>query len=74
MQTYTVVLIPDVESGGFTVLVAAMPGCITHGETIDDALEQARDAIAAHIHGEDVATFVERERSMQIIIANVSVA
>ncbi len=53
-----VVLIPD-ETGGFTVEVPSLPGCISEGETVDEALDNIRDAIALHIesltaHGEPV--------------------
>lgn len=54
--TYTVILSSDPE-GGFTVLVPALPGCVTEGETVLEALERAREAIECHLesilqHGE----------------------
>ena len=30
-------------------MVPALPGCITQGETIDEAIEMAKDAIRLHI-------------------------
>jgi antitoxin HicB len=48
---YTVLLVPDDVDGGYTVLVPALPGVVTQGETIDDALAQAREAIALHLEG-----------------------
>ena len=45
MTRYTVVLHPDPDEGGFTVTVPALPGCITEGETLDEALANAREAI-----------------------------
>jgi antitoxin HicB len=45
MRRYTVVLTPDLEEGGYTVTVPALPGCITEGDTLDEAMENARDAI-----------------------------
>jgi len=35
--------------GGFTVTVPSLPGCITEGDTIDEALEMAKEAIALYI-------------------------
>lgn len=35
--------------GGFTVLVPALPGCITHGDTFEEAVEMAQDAISLYI-------------------------
>jgi len=43
-RTYAVVLEPDPE-GGFTVLVPALPGVVTEGESVAEALANARDAI-----------------------------
>ena len=49
MRRYSVVLLPDSEAGGYTVLVPALPGCITEGDTLDEALTNAREAIALHV-------------------------
>jgi antitoxin HicB len=42
--TYSVVLEPQPE-GGFTVTVPALPEVVTQGETEQEALEMAREAI-----------------------------
>jgi predicted RNase H-like HicB family nuclease len=44
-----VILIPDLESGGFTVTVPSLPGCISEGDTEEEALANIRDAIALYI-------------------------
>jgi antitoxin HicB len=36
---------PDMEDGGFVVKVPGLPGCVTQGESIEEALENAEDAI-----------------------------
>ncbi len=41
---YHVVLEPDPE-GGYVAVVPAFPGCYSQGETADEALSNARDAI-----------------------------
>ncbi|MEM4721958.1 MAG: type II toxin-antitoxin system HicB family antitoxin [Candidatus Methanomethylicaceae archaeon] len=46
--TFRIVLRPETE-GGYTVMVPSLPGCITHGDTIDDSLRIAEDAIPAYI-------------------------
>jgi len=53
-----IVLIPD-ETGGYTVEVPSLPGCISEGDSVDEALENIRDAIALYVdslkaHGEPV--------------------
>ncbi len=46
---YTVILDPDEEGRGYTVLIPALPGCITQGRTKEEALERAKEAIALYI-------------------------
>lgn len=45
MRRYTVVLLTDPESGGYVVQVPALPECVTEGETVEEALDMARDVI-----------------------------
>ena len=40
----TVILVPS-DEGGFTALVPALPGCISEGNTRDEALKIIREAI-----------------------------
>jgi predicted RNase H-like HicB family nuclease len=47
--TYTIILEPDPDEGGYTVPVPALPGCITQGETIEEAIVMAKDAIRLFI-------------------------
>ncbi|MCF8450469.1 MAG: type II toxin-antitoxin system HicB family antitoxin [Taibaiella sp.] len=35
--------------GGYTVIVPALPGCITYGENVDEAIAMAKDAIDIYI-------------------------
>jgi len=43
-----VVLEPS-EDGGYTVYVPSLPGCISEGETIEEALANIREAIALYL-------------------------
>ncbi|MGD0946272.1 MAG: type II toxin-antitoxin system HicB family antitoxin [Candidatus Binatia bacterium] len=43
-----VVLEPS-EQGGFTALVPALPGCISEGDTRDEALANIQEAIALYL-------------------------
>jgi predicted RNase H-like HicB family nuclease len=42
---YPVVIVPDPEDGGFVVECPSIPGCVSEGETIEEALVNVRDAI-----------------------------
>ena len=73
MRKYTILLIRDHGDDGFTVLVPELPGCVTEGETIQEALEMARDAITGHVaamqlHGEEIP-----EEPADVIVASVEV-
>ena len=56
--TYTVILRKEPD-GGYTVLVPALPGCFTQGDTVLEALAMAKEAIECYVeslmqHGESV--------------------
>lgn len=53
---YRVVLRPEPE-GGYTVLVPSLPGCITYGADVDDAIAMAREAIELYV--ESVVAYSE---------------
>ena len=46
---YTILLDPNEDEGGFTVTVPALPGIVTQGDTVEEAREMARDAIALYL-------------------------
>ena len=48
MYTYKIHLHKESE-GGFTVSVPALPGCITYGENLDEAISMAKEAIELYI-------------------------
>ncbi len=50
-RRYTILLYPDEEEGGYTVLVPALPGVVTQGETLEEAMAMAKEAIGLHIEG-----------------------
>ena len=43
-----VILIPD-EDGGYAVEVPSLPGCISQGDTVEEALENIKEAIELYI-------------------------
>jgi predicted RNase H-like HicB family nuclease len=54
-----VLLIPDLEDGGYIVEVPSLPGCRSEGDTIDEALANISEAIELYIesleaHGEPI--------------------
>ena len=50
MPEYTVILIPDPElPGAINVTVPALPGCLTYGDSREEALTNAREAIEVYL-------------------------
>lgn len=50
MNTYTYkIMLRKEPEGGFTVFVPSLPGCITYGENIDEAMVMAKDAIELYL-------------------------
>jgi predicted RNase H-like HicB family nuclease len=47
-MTFKVVLEPS-EEGGYTVYVPALPGCVSEGDTIEQALQNIREAIELYL-------------------------
>ena len=48
MYTYKIHLHKEAE-GGFTASVPILPGCITYGEDVDEAITMAKEAIELYI-------------------------
>lgn len=73
MHTYSVVVDPDA-SGGFTVTVPALPGCTTQGETLDECVERAQEAIGLYLEdlaasGEAIPEETQRPHVLQVTVA-----
>jgi predicted RNase H-like HicB family nuclease len=49
IRKYYKVIFEPQEEGGFTVTVPALPGCISEGDTYDEALANIKEAIALYI-------------------------
>ncbi len=55
------ILLREEPEGGYTVTVPTLPGCVTYGENVREAIEMAKEAIALYIeslvaHGEEIPT------------------
>jgi len=46
---YQVEIEPDTEAGGYVAEVAGLPGCLTQGDTLEELLENVRDAIETYL-------------------------
>jgi predicted RNase H-like HicB family nuclease len=47
-QKYSIILTPE-DDGGYSVAVPELPGCFTQGETLDKAIDMAKEAIILYL-------------------------
>ena len=67
---FTVILTPDPEDGGFVAECLAIPGCISEGATVEEALRNVKEAIEGCL--ESLAAHQEPLPSEgQVIVATV---
>ena len=55
--------------GGYTVIVPSLPGCISEGNTKEEALSNIREAIELYLEPvEDDHTFAENAEELEIAL------
>ena len=59
IEQYTAVFERDEKSGGFTVTIPALPGCISEGDSFEEAMVNIGEAASLYLE-------VTRERHYQI--------
>ena len=49
-RTYTIILIPgEPDEGGYWVKVPMLPGCVTEGDTLEEAIGNAKEAVEGYL-------------------------
>lgn len=74
MKRYTIILEYDPDAKAYAVTVPALPGCTSQGDTIEEAIANAKEAIEGHIAtlkaiGEQVPEETERPQAVTIDVA-----
>lgn len=69
---YTAIFEPA-EEGGYVVSVPALPGCVTQGDTFEEAVKMVKDAIDGYVtvlkeEGEDIP-----EETDEVVVTKISV-
>lgn len=69
---YTAIFEPA-EEGGYVVYVPSLPGCVTQGETFEEAVEMIKDAMTGYLEslkdeGEDIP-----EEIGEVVVTKVSI-
>ncbi len=63
------VILEPSDEGGYTVIVPALPGCISEGDTREEALKNIREAIELYLEPvEDDQTFAPDVESLELTV------
>lgn len=69
---YTAVFEPD-KTGGYSVMIPALPGCISEGETFEEALTNIKEAAELYLEDLKESDIPEEERSIVVSPVEVSI-
>ena len=73
-RRFKVVLEQDITDSGYTVTVPELPGCITEGDTVEEALTNAREAILGYLEALEKEGHSIQENLPQFLFGEVEVA
>ncbi|MFZ5452809.1 MAG: type II toxin-antitoxin system HicB family antitoxin [Thermodesulfobacteriota bacterium] len=62
-----VVLEPS-DEGGFTVYVPSLPGCISEGDTREEALANIQEAIELYLEEEDLMPLPTKAQVIELVL------
>lgn len=61
------IILEPSEEGGYTVIVPSLPGCISEGDTKEEAVANIKEAIALYLEPvEDDQTFNPKSKNLEI--------
>lgn len=72
-MNYKVIIMHDSEYQGYVVDVPALPGCMSQGNTLDEALENIKDAIKGWLYVERKHDRIEENDIVELFIGEVTV-
>jgi predicted RNase H-like HicB family nuclease len=64
---FRIVLEPG-DQGGFTVYVPALPGCISEGDTLEEAVRNSKEAIELYLEEEEPAAIPDTVHVMEVVL------
>ncbi len=73
-RRYTIILTPEPDGSAYNVTVPALPGCFTYGDTVEEAIEMAKEAITGWIEaaeklGEPIPEETEHPQMIVVSVA-----
>ncbi len=66
-MSYTIIIHRDEQEGGFWCEYPQLPGCYTQGETVDELMQNMKDAVALYLEEPEGVQFpIEEIRELAI--------
>ena len=62
------IILEPQEEGGYTVYVPSLPGCISQGETKQDAIRNIKEAIALYLEADLNETLEFRGEQTEVVL------
>jgi len=63
------VILEPSEEGGYTAVVPSLPGCVSEGDTREEALKNIREAIELYLESvEDDSSFTANSEQLEIVV------
>jgi len=56
------------EEGGYTVYVPSLPGCISEGDTEEEALANIKEAIKLYLESVEDDSFISESKSVKEVV------
>lgn len=66
------VVLEPAEEGGYNVSVPALDGCFTQGDTEEDALSNAKEAIACYLEGLEKVNQIKAQPGVKALEVEVA--
>lgn len=70
---YTAVFESDKKAGGFTVTIPSLPGCISEGDTFEEALKNIEEAAGLYLETMKKDKNIIPKQELGIVVAPVQV-
>ena len=62
------IILEEQEEGGYTVYVPSLPGCISQGETLDEAIVNIKEVIALYLEADENEIVVYKDNIKEKVI------
>jgi len=62
------IILEEQEEGGYTVYVPSLPGCISQGETIEEAVSNIKEAIALYLEADENEVIIYKDNTKEKVI------